>query len=154
MLQYATHSQEAGTLWQVFDRFCQIDLHPDRVSNTEMGYLFEELIRRFSEISNETAGEHFTPREVIRLIVELLIANDDTKLSGKGIIRQDLRPAVGVAHVALSADRLCQQDLVLPGRHPVAALGLRLRPEPEDPAGRSPSGSVGAGTAAADREMI
>ena len=49
-----------------------------------MGYLFEDLIRRFSEISNETAGEHFTPREVIRLIVELLIANDDIKLMGKG----------------------------------------------------------------------
>ena len=67
---------EGGILWQVFDRFCQIDLHPGKVSNIEMGYLFEELIRRFSEISNETAGEHFTPREVIRLIVELLLAND------------------------------------------------------------------------------
>src|ERR1035441_3062613 len=59
--------KEGGILWQVFDRFAQIDLHPDRVSNVEMGYLFEDLIRRFSEISNETAGEHFTPREVIRL---------------------------------------------------------------------------------------
>jgi len=86
---------EGGILWQVFDRFTQIDLHPDRVSNIEMGYLFEDLIRRFSEISNETAGEHFTPREVIRLIVELLIANDDTKLTGKGIIRQVYDPACG-----------------------------------------------------------
>ena len=86
---------EGGILWQVFDRFTQIDLHPDRVSNIEMGYLFEDLIRRFSEISNETAGEHFTPREVIRLIVELLIANDDTKLIGKGIIRQIYDPACG-----------------------------------------------------------
>ena len=60
-----------------------------------MGYLFEELIRKFSEISNETAGEHFTPREVIRLIVDLLIANDDTKLIGKGIIRQVYDPACG-----------------------------------------------------------
>lgn len=87
--------KDSGILWQVFDRFCQIDLHPERVSNIEMGYLFEELIRRFSEISNETAGEHFTPREVIRLIVELLIANDDTKLSGKGIIRTVYDPACG-----------------------------------------------------------
>ncbi|MGY4227836.1 type I restriction enzyme M protein [Bradyrhizobium sp. USDA 4503] len=86
---------EGGILWQVFDRFTQIDLHPDRVSNIEMGYLFEDLIRRFSEISNETAGEHFTPREVIRLIVDLLIANDDTKLTGKGIIRQVYDPACG-----------------------------------------------------------
>ena len=86
---------EGGILWQVFDRFTQIDLHPERVCNIEMGYLFEDLIRRFSEISNETAGEHFTPREVIRLIVELLIAHDDTKLTGKGIIRQVYDPACG-----------------------------------------------------------
>jgi type I restriction enzyme M protein len=54
----------------VVSKFAEIDLHPDRVSNLEMGYLYEELIRRFSELSNETAGEHFTPREVIRLMVE------------------------------------------------------------------------------------
>jgi type I restriction enzyme M protein len=87
--------KEAGILWNVFERFTEIDLHPDKVSNVEMGYLFEELIRRFSEVSNDTAGEHFTPREVIRLIVELLIANDDTKLTGKGIIRQIYDPACG-----------------------------------------------------------
>ena len=82
-------------LWQVFERFCEIDLHPDKVSNIEMGYLFEELIRRFSEISNETAGEHFTPREVIRLIVDLMVSNDESSLSGKGIIRQVYDPACG-----------------------------------------------------------
>lgn len=87
--------KDGGILWNVFERFCEIDLHPDSVSNIEMGYLFEELIRRFSEISNETAGEHFTPREVIRLIVDLLIANDDTKLTGRGIIRQVYDPACG-----------------------------------------------------------
>lgn len=87
--------KDGGILWQVFERFCEIDLHPDKVSNIEMGYLFEELIRRFSEISNETAGEHFTPREVIRLIVDLLIANDDVKLTGRGIIRQVYDPACG-----------------------------------------------------------
>jgi type I restriction enzyme M protein len=87
--------KEGGILWNVFERFCEIDLHPETVSNIEMGYLFEELIRRFSEISNETAGEHFTPREVIRLIVDLLIANDDAKLTGRGIIRQVYDPACG-----------------------------------------------------------
>lgn len=87
--------KDGEILWPVFERFCQIDLHPDRVSNVEMGYLFEELIRRFSEMSNETAGEHFTPREVIRLIVDLLIANDDEKLTGRGIIRQVYDPACG-----------------------------------------------------------
>jgi len=87
--------QDGGILWHVFQRFTEIDLHPTQVSNIQMGYLFEELIRRFSEISNETAGEHFTPREVIRLIVDLLIANDDAKLSGPGIIRQVYDPACG-----------------------------------------------------------
>ncbi len=87
--------KDGGILWNVFERFTEIDLHPSAISNIEMGYLFEELIRRFSEISNETAGEHFTPREVIRLIVDLLIANDDTKLTGRGIIRQVYDPACG-----------------------------------------------------------
>lgn len=87
--------KDGGILWSVFERFCEIDLHPNTISNLEMGYLFEELIRRFSEMSNETAGEHFTPREVIRLIVDLLIANDDAKLSGRGIIRQVYDPACG-----------------------------------------------------------
>ncbi|HAQ78125.1 MAG TPA: SAM-dependent DNA methyltransferase [Hyphomonadaceae bacterium] len=91
-------------LWQVFERFCEIDLHPSAVTNIEMGYLFEELIRRFSEISNETAGEHFTPREVIRLIVELLIANDDTKLTRRGIIRQIYDPACGTGGMLALAE--------------------------------------------------
>lgn len=86
--------KDGGILWN-FERFTEIDLHPDQVSNIQMGYLFEELIRRFSEISNETAGEHFTPREVIRPIVDLLIANDDAKLTGRGIIRQIYDPACG-----------------------------------------------------------
>ncbi|NBC49109.1 MAG: N-6 DNA methylase [Gammaproteobacteria bacterium] len=86
---------DSALLWPVFERFTAIDLHPNSVSNLEMGYLFEELIRRFSEISNETAGEHFTPREVIRLIVDLLIANDDATLAGRGIIRQVYDPACG-----------------------------------------------------------
>ncbi len=79
----------------VFDRFCEIDLHPDRVSNYEMGLLFEELIRRFSEISHETAGEHFTPRDVIRLIVDLLLANDGEKLSRPGVTVRVYDPAAG-----------------------------------------------------------
>ena len=95
---------DGGLLWQVFEKFCAVDLHPDTVSNPEMGYLFEDLIRRFSEISNETAGEHFTPREVIRLIVELLIANDDDKLTGRGIIRQIYDPACGTGGMLALAE--------------------------------------------------
>ena len=86
---------DAALLYQVFDQFTQIDLHPGKVSNIEMGYLFEELIRRFSEISNETAGEHYTPREVIRLIVSLLLVNDREALTGTGVIRQVYDPAAG-----------------------------------------------------------
>lgn len=87
--------KDDGILWQVFEKFSQIDLHPDNVSNIEMGYLFEDLIRKFSEISNETAGEHFTPREVIRLIVDLLLINDVEALTGTGIIRTVYDPACG-----------------------------------------------------------
>ncbi|MDE3134756.1 MAG: type I restriction-modification system subunit M N-terminal domain-containing protein, partial [Acidobacteriota bacterium] len=68
---------KANLLYQVIGRFVDVDLHPDVVSNVEMGYLYEELVRRFSELSNETAGEHFTPREVIRLMVNLLFIDDD-----------------------------------------------------------------------------
>ncbi|HEX5005933.1 MAG TPA: type I restriction-modification system subunit M N-terminal domain-containing protein, partial [Hyphomonadaceae bacterium] len=64
----------ANLLYLIVQKFGEIDLHPDAVSNHEMGYIFEELIRRFSEQSNETAGEHFTPREVIRLMVNLLFS--------------------------------------------------------------------------------
>ena len=86
---------DAGLLYTVFEQFTQIDLHPAAISNLEMGYLFEELIRKFSEISNETAGEHYTPREVIRLIVSLLLINDKEALTGTGVIRQVYDPAAG-----------------------------------------------------------
>jgi type I restriction enzyme M protein len=76
-------------------KFAEIDLHPATVSNLEMGYLYEELIRRFSELSNETAGEHFTPREVIRLMVNLLFIEDDELLTKPGIAKTILDPACG-----------------------------------------------------------
>jgi len=77
----------AGLLYLVVSKFAEIDLHPEVVSNLEMGYLYEELIRRFSELSNETAGEHFTPREVIRLMVNLLFIEDDELLTKPGIVK-------------------------------------------------------------------
>ena len=69
--------ERANLLYLVVSQFAEIDLHPNAVSNLEMGYLYEELVRRFSELSNETAGEHFTPREVIRLMVNLLFVEDE-----------------------------------------------------------------------------
>lgn len=74
-------------LFIVVKRFQEVDLHPDNISSLEMGYLFEELIRKFAELSNETAGEHFTPREVIRLMVNILFLNDREVLTKKGIVR-------------------------------------------------------------------
>ena len=74
-------------LFLVVERFANVDLHPNGVSSMEMGYVFEELIRKFAEMSNETAGEHFTPREVIRLMVNLLFINDRDILSKKGIVK-------------------------------------------------------------------
>lgn len=72
---------KAGLLYLVTEEFATIDLHPGAVSNAEMGAVFEELIRKFAELSNETAGEHFTPREVIRLMVNLLFIEDDEALT-------------------------------------------------------------------------
>ncbi len=95
---------EAAILWKVFEQFATLDLRPSEVSTLAMGYLFEDLIRRFSEISNETAGEHFTPREVIRLIVDLLLVNDSQALTGKGIIRQVYDPACGTGGMMALAE--------------------------------------------------
>ena len=73
----------------------KLDVHPSKVSNAEMGTLFEELIRRFMESSKETAGEHFTPREVIRLMVGLLFSADDENLAGQAPMRQVYDPTCG-----------------------------------------------------------
>ena len=82
-------------LFLMCDKFTEVDLHPDRVTNHEMGYIFEELLRRFSEMSNETAGEHYTPREVIRLMVRLLFADHQKELEGHGVVRSVFDPACG-----------------------------------------------------------
>jgi len=84
-----------GLLYQVTERFARIDLHPSKVDNNQMGLAFEELIRKFAEISNETAGEHFTPREVIRLMVNLLFVEDDDALSKPGVVRSIYDPTAG-----------------------------------------------------------
>ncbi len=86
---------KARLLYLVAEKFANIDLHPDAVSNAQMGSIFEELIRKFSELSNETAGEHFTPREVIRLMVNLLFIEDDDALNKAGIVRTIYDPTAG-----------------------------------------------------------
>lgn len=86
---------KANLLYLVTEKFATIDLHPDVVSNAQMGTVFEELIRRFAELSNETAGEHFTPREVIRLMVNLLFIEDDEALTKPGVVRSIYDPTAG-----------------------------------------------------------
>ena len=90
-----TRLDNAGLLYHVIARFADVELHPDVVSNEAMGYIFEELLRKFSEMSNETAGEHFTPREVIRLMVNILFSEDDDILRGTAPVRSMYDPACG-----------------------------------------------------------
>jgi type I restriction enzyme M protein len=87
--------QKAGLLYLVTEKFAGINLHPQAVSNAEMGGVFEELIRKFAELSNETAGEHFTPREVIRLMVNLIFIEDDDALVKPGVVRSLYDPTAG-----------------------------------------------------------
>ncbi len=86
---------EAGLLFLVLERFASVDLHPDAVSNHEMGSLFEELIRRFNEALNENPGEHFTPHEVIDLMVTLMLAGTEDELGQPHIVRTVYDPCAG-----------------------------------------------------------
>jgi type I restriction enzyme M protein len=95
---------ENDLLLLVTQKFSSIDLHPETVSNVEMGLIFEELIRKFAEASNETAGEHFTPRDVVRLIVNLLFATDDEVLSKPGVVRSVYDPTAGTGGMLSVAD--------------------------------------------------
>jgi type I restriction enzyme M protein len=90
-----TRLERANLLYLVVSQFAEVDLHPNVVSNLEMGYLYEELVRKFSELSNETAGEHFTPREVIHLMVNLLFVEDEDVLTKRGIVKTLFDPACG-----------------------------------------------------------
>ena len=117
---------KAGLLYQVTERFARADLSPVSVDNHQMGLAFEDLIRKFSELSNETAGEHFTPREVIRLMVELLFAEDDDALSKPGIVRTIYDPTAGTGGMlSVAEERLTEMN-------PAARLtmfGQELNPE-------------------------
>ncbi len=117
---------KAGLLYQVTEKFCQIDLHPNKVSNADMGTVFEELIRKFAELSNETAGEHFTPREVIRLMVNLLFVEDSDVLSKSRVVRTLYDPTAGTGGMLSVAGEYLHQ------LNPSASLnvyGQELNPE-------------------------
>ncbi|MTK04239.1 class I SAM-dependent DNA methyltransferase [Micromonospora sp. CP22] len=116
----------ANLLYQVVGRFADLDLRPEVVSNHQMGYVFEELIRRFAEVSNETAGEHFTPREVIELMVNLLVAPDDDALSVPGVVRTVMDPACGTGGMLSAAE---EHITALNPSATVQVFGQELNPE-------------------------
>lgn len=103
---------KSNLLYLVTEKFANIDLHPDRVDNAQMGHVFEELIRKFAELSNETAGEHFTPREVIRLMVNLIFIEDDDVLSpGNAVVRTIYDPTAGTGGMlSVAAEHLMQHN--------------------------------------------
>ena len=86
---------ESGLLFQVLEMFGGVDLHPDQIDNATMGTIFEELIRRFNEALNENPGEHFTPRDVVHLMVDLMLAGDEDAIAGEGIVRTVYDPCCG-----------------------------------------------------------
>ncbi|CAG9229815.1 Type I restriction-modification system, DNA-methyltransferase subunit M [Paraburkholderia caribensis] len=110
---------KANLLYLVTEKFANIDLHPDVVDNAQMGLVFEELIRKFAEISNETAGEHFTPREVIRLMVNLLFIEDDDVLTpGNAVVRTIYDPTAGTGGMlSIASEYLLEHN-------PAARLGM------------------------------
>ena len=119
----------ADLLYLVSKKFAEIDLHPDNVSNSDMGLVFEELIRKFAELSNETAGEHFTPREVIRLMVDLLFHGDSDALAKPGVIRTLYDPTAGTGGMLSIAEEYLTGAN---GLNPDATLivnGQELNPE-------------------------
>ena len=117
---------KAGLLYQVTEKFAQIDLHPDKVDNHQMGLVFEELIRRFAELSNETAGEHFTPREVIRLMVNLIFAEDDAALSTASVVRRIYDPTAGTGGMlSVAEEHLTSMN----PNASVSLFGQELNPE-------------------------
>lgn len=95
--------EESNRLYQVVSQFAEIDLHPKRVDNITMGLVFEDLIRRFNEAANETAGDHFTPREVIQLMVNLLLEPDTSVLTQAGVIVTICDPACGTGGMLAEA---------------------------------------------------
>ena len=117
---------KAGLLYQLTEKFAQVNLHPKKVSNMQMGLVFEELIRKFAELSNETAGEHFTPREVIRLMVNLIFIEDDAILSKPGVVRTIYDPTAGTGGMlSVAGEYLAEHN----PKARLTVFGQELNPE-------------------------
>lgn len=117
---------DANLLYKVVKMFATTDLSPGAVSNHEMGLVFEELIRRFAEGSNETAGEHFTPRDIVRLTTSLVFMEDDEALSKEGIIRTIYDPTAGTGGFLSSG---MEYVLELNPKAVMRSFGQELNPE-------------------------
>jgi len=117
---------DADLLYKIVRQFAEIDLHPEEVQNEEMGYIYEELIRKFNELSNETAGEHFTPREVIELMVNLIFQEDDDALTQQDAIRTVYDPACGTGGMLSVAEEYVRE---LNSDAKLHVFGQELNPE-------------------------
>jgi type I restriction enzyme M protein len=108
---------EAGLLFQVLERFKNVDLHPDKVDNPTMGTIFEELIRKFNEALNENPGEHFTPRDVVHLMADLLLSGDEERIRRKGVVITVYDPCCGLGGMLTIS-----KDHILSGRRKNGAV--------------------------------
>ncbi|MDW7761497.1 MAG: class I SAM-dependent DNA methyltransferase [Acidobacteriota bacterium] len=129
---------EAGLLFQVLERFKNVDLHPDKIDNPTMGTIFEELIRKFNEALNENPGEHFTPRDVVHLMVDLMLAGDEKSIDAGKPIRTVYDPCCGSGgmlmitkeHITVGLRK--NGDLIRPAINPGAEIhlfGQEVNPE-------------------------
>lgn len=118
--------KRANLLYLVVQKFAELDLGSDTVDNLEMGYMYEELIRRFSELSNETAGEHFTPREVIELMVDLLFEPDMDEMTKDGKVITVFDPACGTGGMLSVAQN---KMIDINNKITVIPFGQELNPE-------------------------
>jgi type I restriction enzyme M protein len=117
---------EANLLFKVVQKVATTDLSPEAISNHDIGLVFEELIRRFAESSNETAGEHFTPRDIVRLTTSLVFMDDDDALTGEGIIRTIYDPTAGTGGFLSSGMEYVHE---LNPKAVMRAFGQELNPE-------------------------
>jgi len=118
--------EEADLLYKVAKRFATTDLHPNVINNYGMGLIFEELIRRFAESSNDTAGEHFTPRDIVRLTTSLVFSNDDDALTQAGLVRSIYDPTAGTGGFLSSGMEYLHE---LNEKASLSAFGQELNPE-------------------------
>jgi type I restriction enzyme M protein len=129
---------EAGLLFQVLERFKNVDLHPDKVDNPAMGTIFEHLIRKFNEALNENPGEHFTPRDVVHLMVDLMLGGDEERIRRRGAIYTVYDPCCGSGgmlmiskeHITVGVQK--NGELLRPAINPGAEIhlfGQEVNPE-------------------------